>query len=129
MFIFSDLPSLPHRDDSSLCQLLRKHEGIDSVGGSIPQESHLASFDISLELDEATARPDSHPIYSELGATQSHLTQQNEHDTSQLSPPVLGYARLMAHADAGENRQQQENGREAQDRGCNHQGSAGLHIP
>lgn len=47
--------------------------------------------------------------------TERCLTQQNEQNPSQLGPPVLGHARLMAHADTRENCQQQENGWQTQD--------------
>ena len=76
----------------------------------------MPSLHSSLELDEAAARPEILQVRWELGcSTESCLTQQNEYDASQLGPPVLGHARLLAHSDAGENRQQQENGRQTQD--------------
>ena len=68
-------------------------------------------------------------VRSEVGcSTVSCLTQKNEHDTSQLGPPVLGHARLVAHSDARENREQKEDSRQTQDGGSDHQGSAGLHV-
>lgn len=76
----------------------------------------MPSLHTPLELDEAAARPEILQARWELGcSTESCLTHKNEHDASQLGPPVLGHARLMAHSDAGENGQQQENGRQTQD--------------
>lgn len=83
---------------------------------------------MALEL-EATAKSEIHWVNAELGCCiESCLTQQNEHYTSQLGPPVLGHTRLVAHSDARENRQQKEDGRQTQDGGGNHQGSASLHV-
>lgn len=97
--------------------------------GVFPRWIHLAAFPMPLELHEAAARSEIHQVHSKLGCyIESCLTQQNEQNASQLGPPVLGHTRLMAHSNAGENRQQQENGGQPQDRGCDHQGSAGLDI-
>jgi hypothetical protein len=56
------------------------------------------------------------------------LTQQNKEHPSQLGSPVLGHSRLVAHSDAGENCQQQQDGGQAQNGGSNHEGSTSLHV-
>lgn len=100
-----------------------------TLRGGFPGWIHLAAFPMPLELNKAAARSEIHCVHSKLGSyIENSLTQQNEQHTSQLSPPVLGHTGLMAHSNAGENRQQQENGGQPQNRGCNHQGSAGLDI-
>lgn len=101
----------------------RKHKGIHMVRGFSPADSCLPGH-ISW-----AARPEILQVRSEWAcSTESCLTHKNEHDTSQLGPPVLGHARLVAHSDARENCEQQENSRQTQDGGSDHQGSAGLHV-
>lgn len=55
-------------------------------------------------------------------------SQQNKEHPSQLGSPVLGHSRLVAHSDAGENCQQQQDGGQAQNGGSNHEGSTSLHV-
>lgn len=57
------------------------------------------------------------------------LTQEDDEDPSQLGAAVLGGSGLVAHADAGQDGYQQEDGRKAQDGGGDHQCSTRLDIP
>lgn len=84
----------------------------------------LTSFRIS--LDVPTARPEL--TFTRVGEPEGKLTQQNEEHPRQLGSPVLGHSRLVAHSDAGKNRQQQQDGWQTQNGSSNHESSTSLHI-
>lgn len=86
----------------------------------------LSPFHISLEV--AKLQDPRFFTFTGVGVTKRKLTQQNKEHPSQLGSPILGHSRLVAHTDAGENCQQQQDGRQAQNRGSNHEGSTSLHI-
>lgn len=56
------------------------------------------------------------------------LTQEDDEDPPQLGAAVLGGAGLVAHPDAGQHSDEQEDGGEAQHGGGDHQRSARLDI-
>lgn len=58
----------------------------------------------------------------------ARLTQEDDEDPPQLGAAVLGGAGLVAHPDAGQHGDEQEDGGEAQHGGGDHQRSARLDV-
>lgn len=79
-----------------------------------------------ISLDIATTRPEL--MFTGVGEPEEKLTQQDEEHPRQLGSPVFGHSRLVAHSDAGKNRQQQQDGWQPQNGSSNHEGSTSLHV-
>lgn len=86
----------------------------------VPKEQHPLPVDLSLPAHTAH-----HPKAEEAAAC---LTQEDDEDPPQLGAAVLGGAGLVAHPDAGQHGDEQEDGGEAQHGGGDHQRSARLDV-